>query len=672
MSDPAHECDIVWPVYNGLTYVRDCMDALLEGTRDCAFRLYIIDDRSDEKTAEFLKQAANRHPEIILHRNSKSDGPIRSLNTGIALGNAPFIACIRSDILVPRGWLSRMIECLKSDPKIACVNPFSNNSIHARLGMIPGSNPFQMDRFLAENSPGNFPDLAAAEGFCMFLRRNALEETGHFDETYGQDVFADRDLSMRFSQKGYRVALADNAYVYRKGEDLFPIAKEDCEKDRKLFEERWGGEYERRKKFPAISPADYRKEIALARHRAWEPSMRETYRRMRQKWRERKPVESLAEGFKGIPRLLSDQREVFNPEVLKRLTEPGALKVTYLLSQLTVSGGVLSVIQLVNEWIRLGVDARIVALQEHPEIYRWKFYAAPILFKNAKEMMENFPETDLLVATHWTTAYWAADLLKKIKAKTGVYFIQDYESWFYPEADNKNRDQVLRSYDLLTHKIVHSDWLGDLLLKDGHQSRKISLGMDLDTFYPRNAKKKERPVILTAARPRSPHRGFFHAVEALKLATRSLPDAEVIFFGETVKDQNIPFAHRDEGLILDRNRLAELYSEADVFLDASEFQGFGRPALEAMSCDAACVLTNVGGVNEYAQNGKNCLLVPAKRPEAMAEAMVSILSDPSLKQCLREGGLDTVSKYCHRREARQTLDYFKEIVAEAPGNQEKN
>jgi glycosyltransferase involved in cell wall biosynthesis len=151
-------------------------------------------------------------------------------------------------------------------------------------------------------------------------------------------------------------------------------------------------------------------------------------------------------------------------------------------------------------------------------------------------------------------------------------------------------------------------------------------------------------------------------VEALKQVKVAMPEVDIVVFGDAEASRQIPFAHQNVGVISDQNRLAELYSTADVFLDGSDFQGFGRPALEAMACGAACVLTHVGGVSEYARDEENCLLVPPKQPAAFAEAMLRILRARDLKQKLVAGGLATVQEYGHKREARETLAYFEGIA----------
>ena len=91
-----------------------------------------------------------------------------------------------------------------------------------------------------------------------------------------------------------------------------------------------------------------------------------------------------------------------------------------------------------------------------------------------------------------------------------------------------------------------------------------------------------------------------------------------------------------------QERLARLLSRARVHVDASDFQGFGRTGLEAMACGAVSVLTDVGGVQDYARDGENALLVPPSNPDATARAILRLLSTDSLHQQLRDKGIEVV------------------------------
>ena len=174
------------------------------------------------------------------------------------------------------------------------------------------------------------------------------------------------------------------------------------------------------------------------------------------------------EAVRGAIRTVRNHRPVGTPETVARVTRPGRLRVTYVLRDIVVAGGVLSVIQLVNELILLGVEARIVATFEDPVIYDWsRLYTRPIIFRSAEELIEKFPETDIVVATLWATAPWVAAVGRAGRAKRTAYFVQDYEPWFFAEKHQRSRAEVLDTYRMIENRIVKSDWLRGMLEREG-------------------------------------------------------------------------------------------------------------------------------------------------------------------------------------------------------------
>jgi glycosyltransferase involved in cell wall biosynthesis len=114
--------------------------------------------------------------------------------------------------------------------------------------------------------------------------------------------------------------------------------------------------------------------------------------------------------------------------------------------------------------------------------------------------------------------------------------------------------------------------------------------------------------------------------------------------------------------------MAALYSGDDVFVDSSDFQGFGRCGLEAMACGTACVLSSAGGVGEYARNGDNALLVEPGQPDAFATAVMELLDSESLRSRLTSAARETARAFDHKREARETREYFAALTPAVPAD----
>ena len=82
-----------------------------------------------------------------------------------------------------------------------------------------------------------------------------------------------------------------------------------------------------------------------------------------------------------------------------------------------------------------------------------------------------------------------------------------------------------------------------------------------------------------------------------------------------------------------------------------------------MACGAACVLTDLGGVVEYARHEDNALLTAPGQADIMAAAILRLLDEPELRQRLIANGRNTATHFCQRREAHDTLVWIERILA---------
>ncbi|HEN20593.1 MAG TPA: glycosyltransferase, partial [Desulfobacteraceae bacterium] len=555
------DCDIVLPVYNGLTYVKDCVASLFEYTNPDSYHLFIIDDSSDKTTGHYLKDIAAGHSNITNHRNSENLGFVKSCNLGISLGFAPYVLILNSDVVLTPGWLERLLECAESDSRIASVNPLTNHASQINLPMAPGANFFGMDEFLRKYSHPKFPDVVTGVGFCMLLRRTAIEKVGVFDEVYGQGYCEESDLCMTLTASGYRTVVAENVYVYHKGRGAFKDRDERYKANRRIFDSRWEKEYSRQfKNFLKSDPiGSVRRLFSLKKRLDPMPYIWLTAREILAKWRKRDIPGIAGSCIRGLLKLPNARRETATQKSIARVTRSGRPRITYVLHNLVIAGGVLSVIQLVNELILLGMEARIVALFEDPAIYDWtRLYTKPVIFRNRKDLIKKFPETDIAVATHWITAAWVDDLVKIGHAKHSAYFIQDYEPWFFSDEEKESRRKVMETYLMIKNKIVKSEWLQSKLAQDGFSAKKITLGMDISRFYPRDVKKTGVSV-LAMARPNTP-RGFRSTIEALGIVKKVMPEVRIVLFGDRfLARRDIPFDFVNQGVVTDQDLLACLY-----------------------------------------------------------------------------------------------------------------
>lgn len=81
-----------------------------------------------------------------------------------------------------------------------------------------------------------------------------------------------------------------------------------------------------------------------------------------------------------------------------------------------------------------------------------------------------------------------------------------------------------------------------------------------------------------------------------------------------------------------RSDVAQVYSDLDVFVQPSLNEGTPVSLIEAMAAGTPVVATRVGGVPDVVDDGCSGLLVPARDPSALAQAIVRLWRDPALRQ----------------------------------------
>ncbi len=702
-------CDIVVPVFEGVHYVRDLLRSLRASTR-YPYRVILIDDSANESTYRELEHLVEGEDRLELHRNQANMGFVVTSNRGLAMSRAQYICLMNTDTMVTPGWLTKMVRCAESDPRIAIVNPLSNSCVNLSVPMAPGLNLNTMAIQVGRRSKRRYPDITTAVGFCMLIKRQHLDWLGAFDEVYGHGYCEESDMCMRYTEAGLRVVAADDAFVYHKGCGSFGTWVDRYKVNRRIFDARWEYAYQRDyRNYLRRNPLQYMRDSLLRFTIAkpdWSRLARSLVERRMPGVTEaghdvpvspeltgrdgcsdherpaggRSPVDAARRAL-SRPRTKLDptRREVRYPTraSIGRLPKTDGLRITFLIAKyMPVCGGIISVVQLARELLLAGHDVKLVTECEELNPERFNLPCQPLVYPNRDELLRLFPPSDVVLATFWTTAYDYLPELRRRYDFVSVYFVQDYEVFFYPESDLEHRGRAAQTYAMSEHRIVKSSWLKNLIeSKHGVPCEKVHIGLDLAVF--RNRKVGDRlgrpPRVLSVARPGETRRGFEEVVKVFHNIHQNRPEVEFAFFGtpDDLMPKDLPFPLVNAGRIEDQGKVAELIASCDVLVDSSLFQGFGRPGLEAMACGTACVLTSEGGVNEYARDDENCLLVRPRDNEAMAKEVMRLLDDDPLRARLRRAGLATAERYCHRDEARLHLQHYRRWLRQKYGEKQE-
>ncbi|MDD1984027.1 glycosyltransferase family 2 protein [Pseudomonas asiatica] len=226
--------DVLIPVYDGLSETLECINSALEARKlnRTTHRLVVIEDRTPVPAlAKALKVLAGKG-KITLVNNAVNLGFIRSMNRAMALSPNKDVVWLNADTRVHGAWLDRLRQVAYSDERIASVTPFTNNGELMSFPQSQISHAMPSAQALAEldelarqvDSPPI--EIETGCGFCLYIKRAALDQVGYLDEVhlargYGEET----DWCLRARQHGWRHMGAPNVFVAHQGGISFGAEK---------------------------------------------------------------------------------------------------------------------------------------------------------------------------------------------------------------------------------------------------------------------------------------------------------------------------------------------------------------------------------------------------------------------------------------------------------------
>ncbi|HVP05897.1 MAG TPA: glycosyltransferase [Dehalococcoidia bacterium] len=184
----------------------------------------------------------------------------------------------------------------------------------------------------------------------------------------------------------------------------------------------------------------------------------------------------------------------------------------------------------------------------------------------------------------------------------------------------------------------------------------------------------DAPVIGVVSRLAEERKGINYFVEMAAIVAREEPDAHFVIVGDGALRPQLERQAEDIGV---RSRLTftgeskdvpALLSAMTVFVMPSLQEGGPYTLLEAMAMERPVVTTSVGLVPEVIRHGVNGLVVPVRDPEAMAQAVVTLLRDDELRRRIAREGRATAE----RHSVKAMVGRYVELYTELAGRRRKS
>ena len=224
--------DVVIPVYRGIAETLACLESVL-ATVPRGARVIVVDDASPEAGLVEALCELRRLRRIRLIRLSENRGFPAAANAGLRAAAGRDAVLLNSDTLVPPGWLERLRAAAYSAADIGTVTPLSNDGTIVSYPDVGGGNPvpdlagtLTMDVLARQANGAATVDLPVGVGFCLYLRRDCLDQVGLLrEDLFAQGYGEENDFCLRARHRGWRSVAAPGVFVAHRGATSFGTAR---------------------------------------------------------------------------------------------------------------------------------------------------------------------------------------------------------------------------------------------------------------------------------------------------------------------------------------------------------------------------------------------------------------------------------------------------------------
>lgn len=231
MTEPAL---VIVPIHGGKAHLPAFL-ASLDRHTPVGTRIIVVDDGNrDHEILTQLKRFTAHRSGAELIRLPENRGYVEAVTAGYRRRRGEHVIVLNTDIILPSGWMPRLLRPLRS-PEVASATPFGSSASICGFPHIPDDNPLflgldvdTIDEALRRLSP-DLPPLVipTGVGFCMAMSRHALDRIGFIEQqTFGAGYGEENDWCQKAVRQGLVNVLVPNLFVYHAhGGSFDPVEK---------------------------------------------------------------------------------------------------------------------------------------------------------------------------------------------------------------------------------------------------------------------------------------------------------------------------------------------------------------------------------------------------------------------------------------------------------------
>ncbi len=299
------------------------------------------------------------------------------------------------------------------------------------------------------------------------------------------------------------------------------------------------------------------------------------------------------------------------------------------------------------------------------------------------KLVESFKPHIIHAHTATPSGYVALMLSKKYNIPL-VCSLRGSDINVYPHYDNLSMHftkQVLSRSNRIVSVSSSLKTAAEKLAVPKENIKVVYNGCDLNTFtfnheYHRIYRNKlnisEKDKVITFVGELKENKGVYELIGAFKNLLMHHQKLHLLLVGEGSEHSNLKQIITVDNLEnrvhfignKPHNEIANWLSVSDIFVLPTHYEGLPNVVLEAMSCGLPVVASNVGGIPEIIESGKNGILTKSKNVNSLTKSINYLLINEETANNLGSAGRKTIeSKFSWERNAKDMVQVYREVLS---------
>lgn len=364
--------------------------------------------------------------------------------------------------------------------------------------------------------------------------------------------------------------------------------------------------------------------------------------------------------IKQLEQIDLSRKNILKPQQLckkNKKVENKPLNIVYLMAWTQVCGGSKIILEYANKIQEAGNNVTIITYDVKPKWYKINDNINFIQVPDNENWKEYIPSCDLIVATSWKCIYTAVES----KKAPVVFFEQGGAHIFDSENINIQKKQVVQERLNLVPYIYTVSTYTKNKIKEvyGKDANVICNAVDNEVFYSRKSfdiNKKNIDITIIGSEDFK-FKNIDDILQAIRILKQKYNNINLNWITQTAPTKN-----KEVAIVNPRQKeIGEILRNTDIYICNSDYESFGLPTLEAMTCGAAVITTDTGGMRDFAIDKYNALVIKKNNLNDIIEKTEILINDVDLRKEISKRGMETAKKFSWENSVKQTLNYYQEI-----------